>query len=136
MPDILVPLGRLFTRDKAVPLALQGQVHGVPERTADIAYSLGGRDQKPRKPIFLYGAHGEPIILIGAGEAEAAELEDLAHEALAQPAMDFAAKRERYGYPPRDQFDSLFRNALRDRMKRHKQNPITDPPRIVGGSNG
>ena len=129
MVDLLVPLGRLFTRDKSVPLSLQGQVHGVPEKPGDIAYSLGGRDKKPRKPIFLYGPYGEPIILIGAGVADAAELEDLAYEAQAKAALDFAALRAQHGYPSREQFDSLYRNALQDRVKRHKQSHITDPPK-------
>ena len=132
MADLLIPLGRVFKRDKSVPLALQGMVHGAPMGAAELAYSLGGRDKKPRKPIFLYGPYGQPIMLIGAGEADAAELEDLAQEAVAKAEMDFAAKRERYGYPAREQFDSLFRNALRDRVKKHQQNPITDPFRVPG----
>ena len=132
MPDILVPLGRLFKRDPGVPLSLQGQVIGMPERMGDIAYSLGGRDKKPRKPLFLYGPRGEPIMLMGAGEATAAEMEDLAYEALDKAEIDFAAKRERDGYPSREKFDSLFRNALRDRMEKHRRSPRTDPPRQVG----
>ena len=132
MPDLLIPLGRVFKRDPSVPLALQGQMHGVPEGVDELAYTLGGRDKKPHRPIFFYGPHGEPIILIGAGEADAAELEDLAQEAIHKAQIDFAAKREQYGYPSRESFDPLFREALRDRMKKHKQNPITDPPRVVG----
>ena len=132
MVDLLIPLGRVFTRDKSVPLALQGQVHGAPAGAGDLAYTLGGRAKKPRKPIFLFGPHGEPIILIGAGEAEAAELEDLAQEAMAHKPVDFAAKREQHGYPQREQFDSLFRQAVRNRMERHRRNPITDPPRVIG----
>jgi hypothetical protein len=105
----------------------------------DLSHRLGGRAVMPKREIVLVGADGQTAIVIpGAGVTEAAELEDVALEAYeaqeaklraGKPLVDFDELRERAGLPPRKEFDSLFRQAMQDRIARHKANPRTDPAR-------
>ena len=77
-------------------------------------------------------------LVVGAGEASAAELSGLTLSAIEKQeatakrtgtAVDFDALRERGGQMRREDVAAAKRNALLDRIKKHKQNPITDPPR-------
>ena len=70
------------------------------------------------------------ILVVGDGQAEAAELEDLAVMKLEQAeekarkgqrGFDFEAARERHGLPSAKDFDPLFRQALQDSVARQKK---------------
>lgn len=105
----------------------------------DLAYALGGRAEKPVREVVLKGADGHtPVIIPGIGAAEAAEIEDIALAVYEEQEkrlsegralVDFDELREREGLPAREEFDPLFRQALRDRIQEHRRNPVTDPSR-------
>lgn len=105
----------------------------------DLAYRLGGRAVKPTRELVLVGPDGRtPIVVPGLGVTEAAELEEVAIAAYekreklmrqGKPLVDFDELRDREGLPPAKEFDPLFRQALRDRIEKHRRSPITDPPR-------
>jgi len=103
----------------------------------NFAYQLGKRDFKPREPIVMTRPDGKtPLILVGAGETEVAELEDIAianweadkaRQKKGEKLIDLAQRREDLGLPPKEKFDETFRQTLRDRIKYHKENHRTDP---------
>ena len=105
----------------------------------DLAYALGGRAEKPMREVVLKGADGHtPVIIPGIGAAEAAEIEDIALAVYEDQekriregrlAVDFDELRDRDGLPAREDFDPLFRQAIRDRVEAHRANPVTDPSR-------
>lgn len=141
MVEILVPIARkLFVGAEYVAPQLRKDIQVGVKTHADIeemAYRLGGRERKPDS-VMLWGPDGTQIIILGAGEADAAELTDLAHESLARAedavkkrgtTMNFDEMRERERLPRREDVDGMIREALRDRVRRHKANPISDPPR-------
>ncbi len=127
-----VPIYQLLSHDCVA------EIHAVNDAAdaADLSYKLGGRAKKPLREIVVAGPGGNAIVIPGAGVTEAAELEDVAQEAYehqearlraGKPIVDFEALREEAGLPSRKDFDPLFRQALRDRVARHRANPITDP---------
>jgi len=130
-----VPIYQLLDPEYAATVHAVNDAHDA----RDLAYRLGGRAVKPRREIVLVGPDGQsPIVIPGAGVTEAAELEEIALETYerdaarlraGQPLVDFDRLREEAGLPARKEFDALFRQALRDRIARHRANPITDPPR-------
>ena len=90
--------------------------------------------------VVLIGADGHtPLIIAGLGETEVAEIEEIALAALEKQEktmketggspINFAKYREDNHLPPAEALDSLFRQALRDRMAKHRANPISDPAR-------
>lgn len=101
----------------------------------DLAYSLGGRGSRPQGPVVLVGADGQtPILLVGLGQAEASELQDLAHDAIERSeenlkkegsAMRFDTLRERAGYAPREKVGELIAEGLERRRMEAKRNPVT-----------
>ena len=144
MVELLLPMARkLLVNADAIPLAMRGKLTGVLRNKKDIdemAYAVGGRDVKPQKPLMIVGPDERTVLLVvGDGVAEASELEDLAHAQLEKAetnvkkhgrAFDFEAARERRGLPQAKEFDGLYRDALRRRVKAHQQNPISDPARV------
>lgn len=139
--ELLVPIARrsVVLNAQGVPMSMQ-RAQRSEQNADDLAYQLGGREAKPNKPIVLFAADGSPIVLIGAGVADAAELQDLAQKALAEAnenirkrgtRFDFAEARERAGLPRSEDFDRLYRDALNQRVAEHKRNPVTDPDRGV-----
>lgn len=105
---------------------------------SELAYVVGGRHKKPTKDIVITGPDGKtPFVVVADGETEAAELEEIAlamHEHKARRmrqgisgGIDFEEIRARRGLPPARAFDALFRQAIADRIARHKQNHRTDP---------
>jgi hypothetical protein len=144
MVEILLPVARRLTvNGSAIPPALRGKLTGVLRNKKDIAemaYAVGGRDVKPKKPLMIVGPDEKTVLLVvGDGVAEAAELEDLAHAQLEKAegnvkkhgrAFDFREARERRGLPQAGEFDQLYRDALRRRVAQHKANPISDPARV------
>lgn len=123
---------------KAAPARLRRNVAGVVRNhtdAANLAHALGGPDVKPFRPILVdTGDSRQRRLIVGDGDATAAELQDLALKATEEPRrMDFDALREKRGDIRREQVDSAIREALHRRVAQHKANPITDPPRIPGG---
>jgi len=132
--EILIPVGRrLIMNPGSIPLSLQGQLSGVVKgasQAKEVGYAFG-RDKKPRQPLMLLGPDERTVILIvGDGEAEAAELEDLAVMKMEQAeekarrgqrGFDFEAARDRRGLPSAKEFDGLFRQALQDNVKRQRR---------------
>lgn len=146
MVEILVPIARripVVLNAGGVPMSLRGQVSGAvgsDAEAAEIAYAFG-RDAKPVAPILVYGPDERVLtVVMGNGLTEAAELQDIALEAMevnrerlkrqGSP-VNFDQLREEAGLVPREQYDAAFRDALARRVARHKANPITDPPRNV-----
>lgn len=138
--QILVPTHRI-TPFGVVPMAMAGQLAGAAvghQGLADATYQLG-RTAKPRRPILVYGPDERvKTVIMTDGETEMAELEDVAHAALEKQeaqvkktgrALDFDERRERGGLVPRNDASAAMRNAIEDRIKKHKANPRTDPPR-------
>lgn len=134
-------------RRRGVPIhkllspAYANTVHAVNNATEarDLAHRLGGRAAKPAREIVLVGPDGHtPVVIPGLGVTEAAELEDISIAVYekqekrlreGKPQVDFDALREREGLPPTKDFDPLFRQAVRDRIAKHRANPRTDPER-------
>ena len=113
MFELLLPIARRLTVNAdAIPLSMRGKLTGVLRNKNDInemAYAVGGRGVKPKKPLMIVGPDERTVLLVvGDGVAEAAELEELAHAQLEKAernvkkhgrAFDFAAARERAGLP-------------------------------------
>ena len=139
MPENLwLPLGT--PRHHGVPETMRGGVSGAVEGSKEaneLARRLGGNGARPKAPILIWGADNRtPILLCGDGETEASELQDIALEALERQqesvnetgrGMDYDAFRERNGLMERAKVDEAVREAIRDRIKRHKRNSRTDP---------
>lgn len=141
MVELLVPIARrsVILNAQGQPMSMQRASRGSQD-AGELAYHLGGREVRPNAPIVLFAADGSPIVLIGAGIAEASELQDLAEKALAEAnenirkqgtRFNFAEARERAGLPRAEDFDRLYRDALQQRVAEHKRNPVTDPHRNV-----
>lgn len=144
--DLLVPCGRVLHLPgmgmATIPLSMRDKLSGVARSDREAA-EIGhwfGRDTKPDKPMMLVGPDGRvPIVIMAEGETEAAELQDLAQEALAKQqekvaatgrGFDFEEAREKAGMPRAEDFGRIASDAVQERIARHKANPITDPARI------
>ena len=153
-PNITLPKGHTGTPDTFYLPESFYHRHGIPDMIPgyvkphvlllkderdlnDLAAMAGGRAEKPTKQVILYGADGHTCTVIpGMGVTEAAELEDIAREtwenqrakiARNEPVINFKEYREKHGYPKREEFDAFFREALRERMRKHRANPVSDP---------
>ena len=132
--ELILPTARrLNVARRGVPRSLRGQVHAVDgmEEAQEIGRMFGSRNARPQKPILVWGPSGQSVILVaGMGVATAAEIEDVViaklSEAQERPGFDFERRRERYGLPSAKDFDSLFRQALRDKVAYHKRHQRTD----------
>ena len=95
-----------------------------PDAIEDLC-QVGGRNRRGTN-LTLVGTNGQPLMIVHDDQTEAAEIEDLAHEAVErrQP-IDFAAARERQGLPSASKFDELLRTAAEDFIHRAKANPRT-----------
>lgn len=119
-----------LARTQQGPLA--GRVSAVVRSqadAADLARKLGGRDVKARRPV-LVDVGGTRKLIVGDGDATAAELADLAAKAVESGEPDFDVLRERGGQMRREDVGPAMRNALMDRIARHRANPVTDPERV------
>ena len=135
--DIIVPVARvvdLVVCDEQVPWDLKGEVSGVMRGMAQVsefAHAVG-REKKPVKPLMLYGADEYmPICVIGDGVTEAAEMQDLAMEALGRQeenvrkygrGMDFDDARERRGLVRREDFGTAMAEAFERKAKEMRAN--------------
>lgn len=140
MDEIVVPVGYdLSWKGPAVPRTMKNHISHAAKgmKEASEIGHLFGRSAKPFAPMLLIGPDGRtPIVVIGDGMTEAAELEDLAMEAIGHQqeqmdalgrGLDYDDMRERHGKVMREQVDTQIREAIRARIKHHQQNPVTDP---------
>lgn len=124
-----------------VPFAFHGKVSAVCHSLTeceDLAKWFGHDDFCPFLPILIL-IPGVPIQqLAGWALAPAAELRDMAiaiwaiqtkRMAKSGRIVDFDALREKHGLMRREDIGPAMSEALSERIRRHKANPITDPPR-------
>jgi hypothetical protein len=97
--------------------------------TDDLSQMAGGRAAKPTKPIALYDSGGNQIFIVGAGQTEVAEMEDIIarERERKQPTQD--ELRERFGMPSTKDAGRMMAEAIARRREAHRRNPRTDPPR-------
>ncbi len=104
----------------------------------DLVRWFGDADFCPYLPIFLMIPGTEGVMLIGMGYATAAELRDdavniwgkyTARLAKTGSLMDFDALREKHGDMRKENVAAEMAEAFRERIRKHKANPITDPAR-------
>jgi len=106
----------------------------------DMAALFGGRAARPQGFMTIPSADGTtPIMVAGLGQCEAAELEDIALEAIEKdaarvakglPAVDFEAEREQRGVPPKETFATRYREYLQERAdygRRNIRTALTTP---------
>jgi len=118
-----------------VPKQFVGKLSAVC-RTADECYELaawfGDYNFCPNLPVMvLVPGSDAPKLIQGMGYATAAELRDCAVVAWHQGSkiLDFDSARERHGLMRREDVDAATRQALLDRIAKHKANPVSDPAR-------
>ncbi len=105
----------------------------------ELVRHFGAADFAPFLPVLVMVPGGAaPTAITGLGYATAAELQDCAVVTWERQAekldktgsiLDFDALRERHGLMRREEVDAATREALLQRIAKHKANPITDPPR-------
>lgn len=127
----------IFERDT---LPYKGRVSAIcrtKDQAADLVKWFGDEDFCPYLPILLCIPGGWGL-MAGMGLATAAELRDecVARWELMEARLlktgrrfDFDEARERAGLMRAEDVDAAIREALVERIRRHKANPITDPPR-------
>lgn len=140
MSDLLLPIGYI-DRSAQMPERM-GTVTAAGARgmreAMNLVDMLGGDPRfKPQAPILLVGPDGRtPILLVGAGETEAAELQDMAMEAIGHQdemvavggrGMDYDGLREKHGAVRRDEAGQAISDAIQARIDHHQQNPVSDP---------
>ena len=96
-------------------------------------------ENKPAdRPVLMRNADGTPTAILRDQGMEAEELQDImgeqyekneARQKASGRTIDFEGMRDRAGYWQAEAFDPMYRQALRDRVERHRRNPLTDPPR-------
>lgn len=139
MTDLLLPIGYVDDKNAIAKMgkAVSTGARGMKE-AGSIVEMLGGDPRfKPTAPILLIGPDGRtPILLIGDGVTEAAELQDMAMAAIGQQeaeiaahgrGMDYDKLREKHGAVRRDEAGKAISDAIAARIAHHQQNPITDP---------
>lgn len=94
---------------------------------SEIPAALGGRTAMPTAPVEVYGPQGQVMLLVcGFGVTEAAEIEEIAQEAVERQAERpdlIDDLRYRAGLPDHDQVDGLIRQALLDRAVAQRREP-------------
>ena len=140
--DLFVPMARVVdvvVCEEQVPFDLKGEVSGVirgMKQAMDFAHMVG-RDKKPTKPLMLYGPDNYmPICVIGDGVTEAAEMQDLAVDAIGRQeekvkkwgrGFDFDDARERAGMVRYEDFGTAMAEAFERKVKEMKANQVTRP---------
>ena len=141
MVDLLIPIARvidLVVCDEPVPWDLTGEVSGYirgRKQVEEFAHAQG-RATKPQKPLMLYGPDNyTPIVIVGDGVTEAAEMQDLALQAIDKQeaqykksgrGLDFDDMRERRGLVRREDFDTALKEAFAERAKYLKAHQVTE----------
>jgi hypothetical protein len=120
-----------------VPFSMRGDVCGTlrsMQQARDFAHAVG-RDKKPVKPLMLFGPDEYvPILVIGDGVTEAAEMADLAEEAIGRQqenvkkwgrGFNFDEARERRGMIRREDFGPALAEAFARRAQFLRANQVT-----------
>lgn len=143
MTDLIVPIARVVdvavVYEDQIPLDMQGQLSGSlrgAQQVSEFAHAVG-RNRMPKQPLMVYGPdNAYPILIVGDGVTEAAEMQDLAQEALGKQeenvrkfgrAFDFDEARERAGMVRREDFGKVLSDALQKNVDYLKRNQVTDP---------
>ena len=101
----------------------------------DLIRWFGNGDFCPAKPVLI-AIPDHPQIIDCQGYAPVDELRDLAvviwetvTERLAEHGNihNMDEMRWKHGYPEREKADAMIREAMYERIRKHKANPITDP---------
>ena len=127
MTEILVPTARvvdIVICEEQVPFSMRPDVSGLVRGMAqarEIAQAMG-RAHKPTKPLMVYGPDDRtPILIMGEGVTEAAEMEDLALEAIGRQeervkahgrGFDFDSAREKVGAMRREDIPAAMADAF------------------------
>lgn len=125
---------------KGVPNGFKGKLSAVcrtMEECDGLVRWFGSANFCPILPVMVIvpGAPA-PTFIAGFGYAPAAELRDCAVvawnnqiEQIAKTGsiFDFDARRERAGLMRRENVDPAVREAMAERIAKHKANPVTDP---------
>jgi len=135
--DIVVPVARIVdvvVCDEQVPWDLHGDVCGYlrgKKHVEEFAYAQG-RAMKPKKPLMVYGPDNYvPILVIGGGDTEASEMQDLALAAIDKQeeqmkrsgrGFNFDEVREQRGMARREDFGEYLADALSRYAKKAKDN--------------
>ena len=131
--QMTVPMQRLGRR-VGTAMALKRQL-------GDLSQVYGGRAAKPKREVMLVGPDGQtPILIAGLGEAEVAEIEEIALAAAEKAEarmkqqgspIDFERIRAEKGLPSADEFDARLREAAEDRVQRERRNPTSFTPGLA-----
>lgn len=137
MTDLLLPHGRNYRGWEQIahlapqsPLSVRrtAAASAAGHEQIDEAVYVMGRSSKPTGSLVLYTPAGFHVILTD-GETELSELAEIAHAAMDKKPFDFDAARERANMVRRENVGAAAAEALQSRIRRHKANPVTDPPR-------
>ena len=109
------------------------------QECSDLVLWFGSADFCPVQPVLvLIPGADAPIAIAGMGYATAAELQDCAIVTWYDKSQkiekdgtmfDFDTLRERRGLMRREEVDAATREAMVERVAKHKANPISDPAR-------
>ena len=139
--ELLVPTHRnLLVNGHLIPVKLQGRVHSQvrdEKEVADLPHALGGRDKKPMGAVRFVAPDGHQVIIMGNGKATAAELQDLAWDAIGKAkeavkknggtVFNFRAMREREGLPQPEVAREWIREGAERNLENHRKNPVSNP---------
>ena len=125
-----------------VPASFRGTVSAVVRSIEDaenLVHFFGDVNFCPMQPIALDIPVQGWTFIVGAGYAPAGELRDLCvttwHRAAERIAenngemFDFDNLREDLGLIPREKREQAMSEAFTERIRKHRQNPRTDPAR-------
>ena len=142
MPELLVQYQIPPINWRNVPLPYRGKLSAVCRSAAeceDLVAWFGDAAFCPYLPVLVMVPGTQPTLIPGFGYATAAELQDCAVAAwhmqsdkLAKQGtvLDFDSLREKHGLMRREDADAAIREAFRERIRKHKANPVTDPFRV------
>ena len=97
-----------------------------PRRAADELSQGGGRAAKPKKPVAVWTPHGDVTFILGEGQTEAAEIEDLIHAEREAKPIDVDELRERQGLAPRAEVGVRAAEQVVEAAKQRKRNWRTE----------
>lgn len=102
--------------------AVQEELHGKPGDRPVLAKNLDGTVTAVLRDEAMEAEELQDVLGMQLEKNEARNLRG-------QSTIDFEDMRARAGHNSAADFNDTFRESLQERIKRHRQNPITDPPR-------
>ncbi len=116
---------------RGVPAAYKGKLSALCRSLADceeLVKWFGEATFCPFQPILvMVPPPRQPVLIPGFGYASAAELQDCAVVAWHGRPLNYDERRERMGLMRREDADAAIREAIADRIAKHKASPVTDP---------